>query len=110
MVGSRRGQGCVEDVVSAQRYGAEAAAQQVEREGHPRGEKRRVKGVEDGKEATTEGDRGAGALFIPGPSGEGRVARSGGARPEAAAHRHRFYRGNSKTDQSSPLVKYDLCK
>jgi hypothetical protein len=39
MVGSRRGQGCVEDAVSAQRYGAEAAAQQAEREDHPRGKR-----------------------------------------------------------------------
>jgi hypothetical protein len=38
MVGSRQGQGWVKDVVSVQRCGAEAAAQQAGREGPLQGE------------------------------------------------------------------------
>jgi hypothetical protein len=47
--------GWVEDVVSAQRYGAGAAAQQAKREGYPQGKRKKGEGVEDRKEETTEG-------------------------------------------------------
>jgi hypothetical protein len=54
MVRSRRGEGCVEDAVSAQRYGVETAGQQVEREGHPRGKRERGEGAGVRKEEVVE--------------------------------------------------------
>jgi hypothetical protein len=50
-----------------------------------RGWSRRQKG-RDG-----EGDRGAAGSLYPGQAARGRVARSGGAKPEEAAHRHLDY-------------------
>jgi hypothetical protein len=55
----------VEDDVSAQRYGGEAAAQQAERENHPRGKGERGEGVEDRKEGTMEENEERQALYPP---------------------------------------------
>jgi hypothetical protein len=44
----------------------------------------------------------SGGLFIPGPSGEGRVARSGWAKPKGATHRQRFYRSNFHQRDKEP--------
>jgi hypothetical protein len=43
--------------------GAEAAAQQAEREGHPRGKRERGEGVEDRKEGTMEENEEKQALY-----------------------------------------------
>jgi hypothetical protein len=58
-------------------------------EGSERGGKRA--GVEDRKEGTTEDTVGAAGSLYPGQAARGRDPRSGGAKPEEAAHRHRFY-------------------
>jgi hypothetical protein len=77
MVGLRRGQVWVEDVVSAQRYGAGAAAQQAERGGHPQGKRKTGEGVEDRKEGTVEGIEERWALYT-------RAKRREGALPDRA--------------------------
>jgi hypothetical protein len=101
MVGSRRGQGCVEDAVSAQRYGAEAVAQQPEREGHPRGKRERGEGVEDRKGSTTEEIEEQRALYT-------RAKRRGGALPDRAGLNPKGQRtGSDSTHQktSHPFLR-----
>jgi hypothetical protein len=90
MVGSRRGQGCVEDGVSAQRYGAKAAAQLAEREGHPRGKSERGGGVVDRKDGTTEEIEEQRALYI-------RAKRRGAALPDRAGLNRKRQRTGSRT-------------
>jgi hypothetical protein len=69
MVGSRRRQVWVEDVVSTQRYGDGAAAQQAETGDHPRGKGKMREGVEARIEVISEGIE-AFCTRAEGPSGE----------------------------------------
>jgi hypothetical protein len=59
-------------------------------EGSERGGKRA--GVENRKEGTTEETVGAAGSLYPGQAARRRHPRSGGAKPEEAAHRQRFYK------------------
>jgi hypothetical protein len=85
----------VGDVVSAQRYGAEAAAQQAERGGHPRGKRKRGEGVEDREEGTREGIEEQRALYT-------RAKRQGGAIPDRAGLNRK--RQRTRTDSTAPTL------
>jgi hypothetical protein len=94
------GAGCwFVNVVSAQRYGAEAAAQQADRGDHLRGKRERGKRVEDRKEGTTEGSEEQRALYT-------RAERRGGALPDRAGLNPRRQRTGS---DSTYKVRESLC-
>jgi hypothetical protein len=77
--------------------GPEAAVQQVRRGGQP--ELSEEGGRSRWQERRDNGaDRGAAGLLYGDKAARRRLPRSGGAKPEEAAHRHRDYRPNDWRD------------
>jgi hypothetical protein len=74
------------------------------REAKERGGSRRQKRRDD------EEDRRAAGSLYPGQAARGRVARSGGAKPEGATHRQRFYTANQELDCPQRIMRFCLLK
>jgi hypothetical protein len=92
--------------VSAQRYDAAGGAASHEERPAGRGKRQRERGggrSRRQKRRDDGGDRGAASLLYSSQAARRCHARSGGAKPEEATHRHLFY-PSSKSDTSTSTI------